>query len=129
MKSFILGCLLSLSTFLSGVKESTLDDIAKPYLGEYECKKAQIGSLDCLKRFSYIRLELKDEENFTLHYKEKGEKKKQFNGKYAYDKEKGTLTLIEEKGRFEREFPLSDGRLTVSLPVGEKMLVLQFEQK
>ena len=116
-------------TMLSNVKNSTLDDIAKPYLGEYECISAQLGSRDCLKRFSYVRLELKDEENFTLYYQEKGEKKKQVDGKYAYDSEKGILSLTEKSGLLKREFPLNDGVLTVSLPIGDKVLVLQFEQK
>ena len=120
---------MSLMTLFPSVKESTLSDVAKPYLGEYECKSAQLGSKDYMKKFSYIRLELKDTENFTLYYKEKGEKKKQVSGKYVYDKEKGTLQLTEKSGLLKREFPLVDGLLTVSLPIGEKFLVLQFEQK
>ena len=128
MKSFILTGLLSLTACFSSLREGSLCDISKPYLGEYECKRAQLGSFDCLKLFSFIRLELKDEENFTLCYQEKGEKKKERSGKYTYDRERGILTLKDESG-FCREFPLSDGKLTVSLPIGEKQLVLQFEQK
>ena len=129
MKSFILTCLLSLLTLFPNVKESKLEDISKPYLGEYECKSAQIGSMDCLEKFSYIRLELKDEENFTLHYKEKGEKKKQVDGKYVYDKEKKTIRFIDDGGVFKREFPLIDGKLIISMPVGGKCLMIEFEQK
>ena len=111
------------------VKESKLTDFTKPYLGEYECKSAQLGSKDCLERFSYIRLELKDEGAFTLRYKEEKEKERQMEGNYLYNKERGVLTLTSKSGGFKREFPLSNGLLTVSLPVGEKNLVLQFEQK
>ena len=129
MKSFILAGILSLMTLFPNVKDSTLNDIAKPYLGEYECKIAQIGSTDCLEQFSYIRLELKDEENFILHYKEKDGKKKQQAGKYVYDKEKGVLRFIDKKELMKRECTLKDGVLTISMPIGEKNLILQFEQK
>ena len=129
MKSFIVSGLASLMMLFPNIKEQKLDDVAKPYLGEYECQRAQLGSMDCLKRFSYIRLELKDEDNFTLYYQEKGERKKQVNGKYSYNKEKKSLTLEEKSGLFKREFPLSDGILTVSFPIGERTLVLEFVQK
>ena len=63
MKSFILAGVLSLMSLFPNMQESTLKDIAKPYLGEYECKSAQLGEKDCLEQFSYVRLELKDAEN------------------------------------------------------------------
>ena len=129
MKFFILSLLLSWTTFFSGVKDSKLSDISKPYLGEYECKSAQIGSLDCLKQFSYIRLELEGDGAFCLHYQEKGGKKKEYKGNYVYDKDKNTIEFVDESGAFRRTFPLNDGTLTVFLPIGEKMLILQFEQK
>ena len=98
-------------------------------MGEYECKSAQLGDKDCLENFSYIRLELKDTQNFTLYYKEKEGEQKEVEGKYLYDKEKSVLMLSDKNGVFKREFPLNKGILTVSLPIGERNLVLQFEQK
>ena len=129
MKSFILAGVLSLMSLFPNMQESTLKDIAKPYLGEYECKSALLGEKDCMEKFSYIRLELKDAENFILYYKEKEGKKKECAGKYAYNKEKGVLTLTDKNGVFKRGFPLSEGIITISLPIGERNLVLQFEQK
>lgn len=129
MRIFILSLLLSWTTFFSGIKESKLSDISKPYLGEYECISAQLGSLDCLKQFSYARLELKGNEEFCLHYREKGGKKKECKGKYIYDKDKNEIEFIDESEAFRRVFPLCNGILTISVPVGEKILVLQFEQK
>ena len=129
MKSFILAGLLSLMCWLPNMKDSTLKDIAKPYIGRYECKSAQLGDKDCLENFSYIRLELKDAENFILYYKEKEGKQKEVEGKYVYDKNKSVLTLSDKKGVFKREFPLNNGNLTISLPVGDKILILQLEQK
>ena len=129
MKSFILAACLSLISLFSNIKDSGLSDIAKPYLGEYLCKSAQFGAKDCLEEFSYIRLELKDEENFILYYKEKEGKQKQIEGKYVYNKEKESLQFVDKSGVFKREFPLNDGILTIALPIGEKNLILQFEQK
>lgn len=129
MKSFIIGGLAALMSLFPNVNKSQLGDMSKPYLGEYECKKAQLGSVDCLKRFNYVRLELKDEENFTLYYQEKGEKKKQVKGKYTYDKEKKTLTLKGEAEAICRECSLEEGVFTISFPVGGSILLLQFEQK
>ena len=129
MKSFILGALLSCMTLFPSVKDSTLKDITKPYIGEYECKSARLGDKDYLEGFSYIRLELKDTESFVLHCKEKDGKKRDIEGKYHYDKDKGVLTVSDKSGVFKREFPLEKGNLTISLPIGEKILLLQFEQK
>ena len=127
MKSLILGGLISLMAFFPTVKDSTLDDIVKPYLGEYECRSAQLGTMDYLEKFSYIRLELKENGTFLLHFKEKKGSKKKREGKYFYDKEKGVVKLVG-KG-IEREISLNDGLLTISMPIGKKNLVLQFEQK
>ena len=52
MKSFILGALLSCMTLFPSVKDSTLKDITKPYIGEYECKSARLGDKDYLEDFS-----------------------------------------------------------------------------
>lgn len=129
MKGSIIGGLAALLSLFPGVKESKLEDMSKPYLGEYECKKAQFGTTDYLKRFNYVRLELKDEENFTLYYQEKGEKKKEVKGQYAYDEERKTLTLKGEEGAIFRECTLEEGIFTLSFPIGGKILILQFEQK
>lgn len=129
MKSFIIGGLAALLSLFPNLKESALDDMSKPYLGEYECKRAQLGSMDCLKRFNYVRLELKDEENFTLYYQEKGEQKRQVNGRYAYDKERKTLILKGEEGEIFRECTLEEGVFIVSIPIAGKILLLEFEQK
>ena len=129
MKSFMLACLLSCASLFSNMREGDLKDIAKPYLGEYECKSAQLGAKDCLEKFSYIRLELKENGCYTLQYKEKGGSKKTQEGRYAYDKERRVLKLQDRITGMQREFPLDNGLLTISMPIGEKNLVLQFEQK
>ena len=59
LKSSLLAGFCTLMLLFSGWREGKLTDVTKPYLGEYECKQATLGEKDCLKKFDYIRLELK----------------------------------------------------------------------
>ncbi len=111
------------------IKNKTLDEVSKPYLGAYECTRATIGSKDCLDDFSDIQLELKDEKNFVLVYQKKDGEKKRIKGKYSYDKKRGVVTFTAKGGVIKREFPLVDGQLTVTFPLQGKTMVLQFQQK
>ena len=130
LKSSLLAGLISLLWLFPSLRESSLTDITKPHLGVYECTEATLNDNDYLGRFSYIHLELKTEEDFILYYKEKEGEKKQETGKYSYDREKETLTLIGgANGFFKREFPLKEGILTISVRIGEQNLSLKFEQK
>ncbi len=129
LKTSILAGLSALLLWAPSWKDAQLTDISKPYLGVYECTQAHLGSLDCLQRFSDIRLELKDEENFLLIYQEKGGARKKVEGKYCYDKERKVLVATDAKKGLRREFPFEEGKLTVTLPVGRKNLIMQFERK
>ncbi len=128
LKSSILAGVAALLFLFPNIKESTLDEIAKPYLGIYECTEARVGSKNVLEEFSDLRLELLKDGNFTLFYKPKKGKRKQAQGKYSYDEERGVLVL-EEEGGLQREFPFTNGQITVSFPVGKKTVVLQFQQR
>ncbi len=128
LKTSLLAGISALLLFAPSWKDAELTDIAKPYLGVYECTQARLGSLDCLDRFDDIRLELKDEENFLLIYKEKGGERKKYEGKYRYDKERKVIILTDEKSGLHREFPFEQGILTVTFPVGRQSFVIQFEK-
>ena len=107
-----------------------LTDIAKPYLGIYDCTQAQLGDDDLLARFDDVKLELKDKGEYVLYFKEKGGKTKKVKGKYHYEKESETITLhVRDRRVFRRAFPLKKGVLTVCVPYGDKTLRLKFEQK
>ncbi len=118
-----------MTLLLPNLQNTELKDIAKPHLGVYECKRATLGGRDVLKGFREITLELQDEENFRLLYAEKKGERKEVKGKYLYVQEKGELTLMEEGSGIRKSFPLSEGKITVSFPVGKKHFTLQFEQK
>jgi hypothetical protein len=112
------------------IKSGSLKEIAKPYLGEYECKEIVWRDEEYSDRFDALTLELKPKGEFLLHYKEKDGNRRVEKGKYLYDEEEKILTLIGGfGGAFKREFPLVDGVLTVSVPIGGDLLVIKFEQK
>ena len=122
--------LVTLFFSLPNFKKGDLKEIAKPHLGIYECKIARIGEEDYLERFSYIRLELKDGGKYELTYREKQTAEKRKTGKYRYDEQRETLTLyLDELGIVKKEFPLKKGILSVQVALGEKSMLLQFEQK
>lgn len=127
IKSSVIATVATLLFSFGNVKTSTLPQISKPYLGTYDCERAYYGSTDVLEGFSYIRLELKDKETYVLSFCEKGEKKQERSGQYAYDEAKGRLTLYADGG-IQRSFPLEKGMLTVDVPILGKTLYLQFKQ-
>ena len=133
IKSSVLASIctmFALAPNLSTWKNNSLKEIAKPYLGVYECKSAQLGEEDLLATFSHIRLELKKDGVFVLYYSDKKGRQERVSGKYNYDEEKQTLTLQFTDGKcFHREFPIKKGQIIVSLPVGKRQLRLIFEQK
>ena len=118
-----------ITCLIVSLQDSSLKDITKPYVGEYECKKAQYGAQDILSIFSYIRLELKADDTFVLSYKQGDQKGKQ-EGAYHYEKEKNLLWFESENMHTVlRACPFDKGVLVVSLPIGEKQLCLQFARK
>ncbi len=130
IQSSLLCGLVTLMTLFPNVKAHSLKEITKPHLGIYECTEANLGGKDYLDLFSYIHLELKTDGEFVIYYAEKNGEKKWKTGKYEYDRERKTLTLLGKKGSsFTREFPLDSGVLTISVRIGEQTLTLTFEQK
>ena len=129
LKSSFLAGLTTLLFFLPSGKGGTLPDITKPYLGEYECKRATLGEKDLLDGFQYVRLELKADDTFVVFYKtENGETGKE-TGKYSFNREREEITLTLDKNRaYKRKFPLKKGVLTVDVAIGAQRLVLSFEQ-
>lgn len=130
LRSSFLAGIFTLFLCLAGIKNHTLDDISKPYLGEYECKEAVFDNKDYLKDFSFIRLELKKGDEYILSFKTDGGEKKEVRGKYRYDKKRRTICFSDEDGNgIKREFPFENGKMHVNLSIGGKTLQLYFEQK
>ena len=122
--------LLTIFPNFSAVKNRDLKEIVQPYIGVYECKQAQLGEKDLLEDFKRIQLELKDGQHFILHCEDKHGQKINRTGKYKYDEKSKCITLqSEDESLFKRSFPIDNGQIIVSLPVGNKQLRLIFEQK
>ncbi len=128
LKSSVAAGLFALALLTPTNRCANLTDIAKPYLGIYECTQAQLGEKDLLSQFSDFRLEFKDEETLVLYYQEKSGTRKTLSVQYSYDEERGVLTLAGENS-LKREFPFENGRLTVSFPVGGTTALLRFERR
>lgn len=128
LKSPILVGLLILTACFSNVKDKSLLDVTKPYLGEYGCKEAKLGNKDYLCKFEYVDLELKENKTFVLRYKTEDGKEESVKGEYRYDEEKQKLYMTG-KGGFKREFPLKNGELYITLPIGKETLRIIFSKK
>lgn len=108
----------------------SLKDVTKPYLGEYECKSATLGEKDYFDNFSFIRLELKKDNEFVLSYSAKNGQKGEEAGKYVYDEKEETLTITYgDFGVLKRKFPLKNGEIYVTLPIGTQTLSMKFARK
>ena len=127
--SLLVGVATLLFSFPTAGK-SDLTDIAKPYLGVYDCTQAQLNNEDLLASFDDLKLELKGKGEYVLYVKERGNKMKTVKGKYRYDAQSETITLqVADSRIFQRCFPLKKGVLVISVPYGDKTLRLQFTQK
>lgn len=129
LKSSLLAGLTALLLFFPNLTNGSLKDITKPYLGEYECKSATLGEQEFLDEFSLIKLELKSDETFLLHYQPKDGAKKTETGKYKYDKDKQEICFsLDRNSALKRKFPLKKGIITIDFKLGTKQLIMKFEQ-
>ena len=126
----LLSALGALLFSFSSIKNTDLTDISKPYLGEYPCKIAKLGSEDYLSQFSELVLELKLNGEYELRYKLKNGMRGKDTGKYTYDKQKETLRITKGgKEEWKRDIPIKNGTISIAITLGEKLLYLQFQQK
>ncbi len=130
LKYSFCAVLAALLFTLPACGNGSLKDITKPYLGEYECKSATLGEKDYVEDFSFIRLELKKDNEFTLSYSAKNGRKGEETGTYTYDEKEETLIITYgDFGVLKRKFPLKNGEIYVTLPIGRQTLSLKFARK
>ena len=129
IKTLFFTAILAIVLCFSCCANTSLKEISKPYLGEYQCKSATLGDKEYLDEFSYIRLELNADNTFSLYYCPKNGKAKEQTGKYRYHKEKGTIQFsLGTNGELKREIPLKKGEISFTLPLGAKTLIMRFAQ-
>ncbi len=130
LKSSLCAGLIALGFCIADFRTGKLTDITKPHLGEYECESATLSGEELLDEFSYIRLELKENGVCTLYYCKKDGKKREETGKYTYDEKREEICLYGGVGKtFKRKFPLKNGKMDVTVRLGDKTLSMRFVQK
>ena len=130
LKSSLCAGMISLLTLFPTGKASNLTDITKPYLGEYECEIANFCNRDLLQDFSFIRLELKDDNTFVLRCAYRDGRTRKEEGAYSYDPQKEEICLsMGKNGEFKRKFPMKEGVIYIDVSFATKSLHAQFIQK
>ncbi len=130
IRSSLLVGLVALLFSFPNIQKGELKDIAKPYLGVYECTDAKLSDEDLLTRFDDLKLELKDKGEYVFYWKEKGGKTRKIRGKYRYDKDGETITLhVRDSRILRREFWGGGGKWMVTGTNGVKKLRMQNEKK
>lgn len=130
LKSSFAAGLVSLLLCFGNIKDSTLLDVTKPYLGKYECNYARLGDKEFCDGFEYVSLELNGDGTYLLSFKATDGKKHTETGEYAYNEKTKTLCFSpRDKSALKKEFPLIDGVLTISAQIGNQQLIVRFTQK
>lgn len=121
-----------LSPFLANVSSlGGIRDVARPYLGVYECEELYFGEENKKDRFDYVRIELLPEGEMKLFYKEKEGRKRTLEARYSYDTKTDTLTVYADVAGEEKkkQFSVEKGKIDVSVRYGGKMLMMKFVRK
>lgn len=132
LKSAAFASALALSPLLFNASAAgSLQEIAKPYLGTYECEQIFFGSENRTDRFDYVRIELMPEGEMKLLYKEKNGKSCELEATYTYDVEKNILTISAELlGEVRKKsVAVEKGAFDISARYGGKMLLMKFVRK
>ncbi len=105
---------------------SSLKDISKPYVGEYKCRKLQLGEEDELKKFESVKLNFAPEGTFTLTAVDLMGNESAYDGEYEFA-ENGVYLYANSGAKTERYlFPYEKGAVQMNLLFHEKLLQAQF---
>ncbi len=109
-------------------KGDSLKEIAKPYLGVYECERLYYGSEDKKDIFEYLRVELKTKGELLVTYKLKKGESGKVPLSYEYDFEEKTLRVTGQWMllKIDKKFPLANGEITVVMNLFGKLVNVKF---
>lgn len=124
------GAILLFVTAGAWSKDGKLTEIAKPYLGTYECERLYVGDDDKIEEFEYVRLELCKDGELKLIYKQPKNRPEQVSMEYRYDEQTKTLYVKGKLGvwRLDKSFLLNNGELTGEMRLGNKNVVVKFKR-
>lgn len=111
--------------------DGSLKEIAKPYLGVYECEWLYFGGEDKKDIFEYLRVELKTKGELLVAYKLKKGEKGQVPLSYEYDFKEKTLRVSGQwlLLKIDKKFPLENGEITVVMNLFGKLVNVKFSRK
>lgn len=108
--------------------QSSLKTITMPYIAEYECVEARLGSEDLLKKYDYFYISLLNKEEFEVSFKEKDGKRLIFKGKYTLDPK--TRELSGEIGvlgfKYKESVTVKNGEFVIEKNMGPFPLYMKF---
>ena len=111
--------------------KDSLKEIAKPYLGVYECEWLYFGGDNKKDAFEYLRIELKSKGELLVSYKLKKGEKGEVPLSYEYDFKEKTLRVFGQWQllKIDRKFPLKNGELSVVMNLFGKLVNVKFSRK
>ncbi|MDE7329645.1 MAG: hypothetical protein K2N30_00910, partial [Clostridia bacterium] len=101
----LLCALVSVAATLSACSISasgSIKSITKPYIAQYECIEARLGTQNLLEKYEYIIITFLDSEEMEISFKPNDGEKKSFKGNYSVDPE--TREFSGEMGIFGYTF-------------------------
>lgn len=122
---------LTEQTCESTKSNDSLKEIAKPYLGTYECEWLYYGGVDRKEIFDYLRVELKTKGELLITYKTKRGERTEVPLSYEYDFDEKTLRVTGQWQllKIDRKFPLDKGEINVVTNLLGKLVNVKFSRK
>ena len=109
--------------------KSSLKSITMPYIAEYECVEARLGSENLLERYEYFYITLLNKEELEVSFKEKDGKRTLLKGTYTIDPK--TRELTGETGvlgfRFKESVIVQNGQFIIEKNLGPFPLYMKFK--
>lgn len=109
----------------------SIKSITKPYIAQYECVEARLGTQDLLEKYEYINVTLLDAKEMEISFKAKDGEKNSFKGNYTVDAE--TMELSGEVGIFgytlRERTKIQKGEFVITENVMSMPLIMKFKMK
>lgn len=109
--------------------DSSVKELSKPYIAQYECVEARLGDEDLLEHYEYIRIILVNKDKMQVVIKPEDGDKKVVEGSYTFDFD--TRELEGEIGimgcRFKEKTVVGKGGFDISKTILGKQLYIKFK--
>lgn len=129
LAAFLLCCLVFTGCEGDVTKMSSLAELSRPYVGEYQCEQLTLAGKDMLSDFEWVRLTLGYDGNAVISWKKTDENKGEYSMRYEADPDGETITFFPEKrGIAARTFPMKNGTVRIGMSLLGRYLEAVFRQ-